>query len=162
MLNKDFTRSVPISTQSSSAHVEERAVSTGVENALVLSLSAKIEDVKERLCCFMGQCHLPSGRLILCMKINHWQWKRLLTKRPDLGVLFNIRQFETVLVITRCRIGFLHYFASHAAQNCVFLAQKDCYKLWLTSAIREKLLRFLLFHISNSVWNHTRHSYEYD
>ena len=73
MLNKDLTRSVPISTQSSSAHVEERAVSTGVENGFVQSFSSKIEDVKERLCCWMGQCRLPSGRLILCMKINHWQ-----------------------------------------------------------------------------------------
>ena len=55
MLNKDLTRSVPIFTRSSSAHVEERAVSTGVENGFVQSFSSKIEDVKERLCCWMGQ-----------------------------------------------------------------------------------------------------------
>ena len=73
MLNKDLTRSMPISTQSSSAHVEERAVGTGVEKGFVQSFSAKIEDVEERLCWGMSQCRLPSGRLILCMKINHWQ-----------------------------------------------------------------------------------------
>ena len=60
---------------------------------------------------------------------SDWTYDKILgsdrsAKRPDFEVFFNIRQFETLLVITRCRIGFLHYFASHAAQDfCPFIKQ---------------------------------------